>query len=253
MSDVLLEPPHISREQIEEIVGTKVKNLDLYYTAFTHKSALKQYSLKSSYETLEFLGDAVLSFVITKHLFDTYSEEQEGFLTKVRTKIVRGKTLHEISSDIGLDKFILMDDKGMRNEWFKNPKILEDVFEALIGAIYLDLGIIHVKQFITKYILSRPLDLDDDNYKDIIMRWCQANKMNLPVYQVDCYKNMVFRVSLFVNGRYMTTGDGKTKKAAEQEAARELVKKMGPLLVNEFNCSASYFENVCGTEISGVV
>ena len=251
--DYLQEAPCIDREKIENIIGARIKNIDLYQVAFTHKSALKQYSVKSSYETLEFLGDAVLSFVITKHLFDSYTEEQEGFLTKMRTKIVRGKTLCEISSSIGLDEFILMDDKGMRNQWFKNPKILEDVFEALIGAIYLDLGIIYVKQFISKYILSRPLDIHDDNYKDIVMRWCQANKYDLPVYIVTLFKNSIFRVELFINGIYISSGEGKTKKDAEQCAAEIFVRSKNGLLINESNCSRAYSETVCGTEIAGMV
>lgn len=225
MTEFLLEPPELDKTEIEKLVGTKINDLNLYRTAFTHKSALKQYTVKSSYETLEFLGDAVLGFVITKHLYDFFSNEQEGFLTKARTKIVRGKTLSTISMNLGLYKFILMDDKGMRHEWFKNQKILEDVFESFIGAIYLDLGICHVKQFIQKHILSAPIDLEDDNYKDIVMRWCQANKYPLPVYNVLKYHNHIFEVCLVINDTPCSYGCGKTKKDAEQEAAKEIVRQ----------------------------
>lgn len=230
MTEIL---PCFDKTKLESIIGTKIKNVELYQTAFTHKSALKQYSVKSSYETLEFLGDAVLSFVITKHIFDTYSEESEGFLTKMRTKIVRGKTLSVVSESIGLSEFIIMDDKGMRNMWFKNPKILEDVLEALIGAIYIDLGIIHVKQFIMKYILSKPVDFDDDNYKDIVMRWCQSKKIDLPVYKVDSFTNSVFYISLYIQDKYISTGTGKTKKDAEQNAAEFFVRNTMSMIVNE--------------------
>ena len=226
MSDFLAERPEIDRIEIEKLVGTKIVNIELYRTAFTHKSALKQYDVKSSYETLEFLGDAVLGFVITKYLFDSYSEEQEGFLTKARTKIVRGKNLSDVSNSLGLYKFVLMDDKGMRHEWFKNQKILEDVFEAFIGAIYLDLGVCHVKEFVMKHLLSNDINLEDDNFKDIVMRWCQAQKYNLPVYNVDNYQNQIFYVSLYINNAYMSSGCGKTKKDAEQEAAKELVRRL---------------------------
>lgn len=216
--------PQIDRNVIENLVGTKVTNLDVYQTAFTHRSALQQYSVKSSYETLEFLGDAVLSFVITKYLFDTYSEEQEGFLTKIRTKIVRGKTLSIISQSLGLDSLVLMNDKGMRNNWNQNPKILEDVLEALIGAIYIDLGIIHAKQFIIKQILSKEINLDDDNYKDIVMRWCQSQRFPLPAYVVHSYVNQEFCVHLYICDRYMSQGSGKTKKDAEQSAAEYVIR-----------------------------
>jgi ribonuclease-3 len=214
----------VTREDVEQLIGTKINSIEIYQNAFTHRSALKQYSVKSSYETLEFLGDAVLSFVITKHLFDTYSEEHEGFLTKARTKIVRGKTLAKISESLGLGDLILMDDKGLRNNWNRNPKILEDVFEALIGAIYIDLGIIHVKQFIVKNVLSYPIDLVDDNYKDIIMRWCQSQKYDLPVYQVRSFENQEFIIDMIICGKYVSYGQGTTKKQAEQDAAEKIVR-----------------------------
>jgi ribonuclease-3 len=94
------------------------------------------------FETLEFIGDSVLGFVITKFLFDQYENKQEGFLTKARTKLVRGETLANIASKLELYKWVQMDEKGMRNGWNKNPKILEDVFESLVGAIYMDLGLL---------------------------------------------------------------------------------------------------------------
>ena len=142
-AEVLVDPPELERNMLSALVGTKVNKIELYRRAFTHKSALKRYKgLSGSYETLEFMGDSVLGFIITRHLFDKYEKEQEGFLTKARTKMVRGKTLCEIATQLGLDSWILMDDKGIRNNWNTNPNILEDVFEALVGAIYLDLGMV---------------------------------------------------------------------------------------------------------------
>ena len=92
----------VEKTQIEQLVGTKIKNLDLYQKAFTHKSALKEYEqFTESFETLEFIGDSVLGFVITKFLFDRYESRQEGFLTKARTKLVRGETLAHIANTPG--------------------------------------------------------------------------------------------------------------------------------------------------------
>ena len=178
-------PPELSRELVSGLVGTKVKNMQLYQRAFTHKSALKRYSgLTGSYETLEFMGDSVLGFIITKHLFDLHEKEQEGFLTKARTKMVRGKTLCEISKVLGLDKLILMDEKGERNGWNTNEHIMEDVFEALVGAIYLDLGMVHAKKFVFAAFDQVEVSLMDDNYKDQLMRQCQAAHIPSPDYQV---------------------------------------------------------------------
>jgi ribonuclease-3 len=213
--------PELDRGRIEGLIGTRIGNPDIYRTAFTHKSALKQYALKSSYETLEFLGDAVLGFVVTKHLYDNFQKEDEGFLTKARTKIVRGKTLAAVARRLDLGSMVLMDDKGMRHEWFKNEKILEDIFEALVGAIYLDLGIIWAREFVTRHVVQGPVSLEDDNYKDIVMRWCQAQHVPLPVYEVLGSRNG-FDVSLKVL-EWITNGTGRTKKEAEQAAALKMM------------------------------
>jgi ribonuclease-3 len=218
----------ITRKEVEDLVGTKISNVSLYVQAFTHKSALKQYpELKASYENLEFMGDSVLGFIVTKQLFDTYSgEHEEGFLTKARTKIVRGSTLSIISERLGLYKWIIMDDKGTKKGWNRNPKILEDVLEALIGAIYLDLGIIHTKQFVFKLLRDNPIDMNDDNYKDQLMRFCQNKKTELPVYNVDYFMNNIFYISVYVNGIVYGRGSGTTKKQAEQVAASEAIKSL---------------------------
>lgn len=228
----------ITKIEIENLIGTKVSNVDVYIQAFTHKSALKQYpELKASYETLEFMGDSVLGFIVTKFLFDKYSREhEEGFLTKARTKIVRGSTLSTISERLGLYRWIIMDEKGTRNGWNRNPKILEDVLEALIGAIYLDLGIIHTKQFIFRLIEEFPIDMNDDNYKDQLMRVCQNRHFELPVYTVDSQMNGVFYVSVYVNGYMYGRGSGTTKKQAEQVAAYEAIKNLNVYFVNASAC-----------------
>lgn len=220
----------ITKSEIESLVGTKVSNVSLYVQAFTHKSAIKQYEeLTTSYENLEFMGDSVLGFIVTRYLFDKYSGEYaEGFLTKARTKIVRGTTLSSFSERLGLYKWIIMDDKGIKKGWNRNPKILEDVLEALIGAIYIDLGIIHTKQFIFKLLDENPIDMNDDNnYKDQLMRICQSRRFELPIYNVDSQLNSVFYISVYVNSYMYGRGYGTTKKQAEQAAAFEAIKNLG--------------------------
>jgi|TARA_B110000259_G_scaffold85497_1_gene99688 ribonuclease-3 len=216
----------VTKPQIEHLVGTKIKNLDLYQKAFTHKSALKEYEkLNESFETLEFIGDSVLGFVITKFLFDQYESRQEGFLTKARTKLVRGETLARIAKILGLEHIVIMDEKGMRNGWNNNPKILEDVFEALIGAIYMDLGLLHAKEFVLR-IYNDPKYIDmnlimiDDNFKDHLMRYCQLNNLQLPEYRVSAHHEGIFYIDIFVNGQFMSRGTAKSKKQAEQNAAK---------------------------------
>lgn len=228
----------ITKTEIEQLVGTRVSNVNVYVQAFTHKSALKQYpELKNSYENLEFMGDSVLGFIVTRYLYDIHSSEQEeGFLTKARTKIVRGTTLSSISERLGLYRWVLMDEKGIKKGWNRNPKILEDVLEALIGAIYLDLGIIHTKQFIFRLLHDFPIDMNDDNYKDQLMRVCQNKRFELPVYSIDAQVNGVFYISVYINSFLYGRGCGTTKKQAEQVAAHEAIKTLGPYL-NSQNAS----------------
>lgn len=217
----------VERSRIEQLVGTKIKDLTLYQKAFTHKSAIKEYeNLTESFETLEFMGDSVLGFVITKFLFDRYEERQEGFLTKARTKLVRSETLADIAVKLKLNEMVLMDEKGLRNGWNNNPKILEDVFEALVGAIYMDLGLIHAKEFVLRIyndpkFINMDMIMIDDNFKDHLMRYCQLNNLPLPDYTISGHYEGLFYVDVYVNSNFCGRGAAKTKKQAEQLAARD--------------------------------
>ena len=224
---IITEPPELNVSEIEKIIGMKIKDPQFYRKAFTHKSALKRYTLTESFETLEFMGDSVLGFVITKFLFDRYEEMQEGFLTKARTKLVRGETLSGIARKLGLDSLVLMDDKGIRNGWNNNDKILEDVFEALVGAIYMDLGLLNAKKFVLN-LFENPAYVDmecimiDDNYKDQLMRLCQTNRWGLPEYKNEQIES-VFHVNVVVTNTFIASGTGKNKKQAEQDAAKNML------------------------------
>ena len=219
-----VQAPSLDKGEVEKLVGTKIANLSLYQKAFTHKSALKRYLLDESFETLEFIGDSVLGFIITKFLFDKFEDRQEGFLTKARTKLVRGETLASIARKLGLDEFVLMDEKGERNGWNKNLKVLEDVFEALVGAIYMDLGLLYAKRFVLD-LFENPkyIDLEmihkDDNYKDQLMRYCQAKHVDLPEYSVESHDNGVFKITVTVENAVIGIGDARNKRQAEQKAA----------------------------------
>jgi ribonuclease-3 len=214
----------ITQVELENLIGTKIKCIDNYITAFTHKSA----NSKKSYDNLEFVGDSVLGFIVTKYLFDMFGDvENEGFLTKARTKIVRGTTLSTISHKLELYKWIEMDEKGIKNEWNKNPKILEDVFEALVGAMYLDLGLINTRIFVLNVLNKFPVDFGiDDNFKDQLMRFCHSNKKQLPVYSLCTSRQGVFKIEVTIEGVFMGAGNGNTKKEAEQNAAKTAIEHL---------------------------
>tara|TARA_B100000787_G_scaffold11469_1_gene8528 strand:- start:3642 stop:4376 length:735 start_codon:yes stop_codon:yes gene_type:complete len=223
----------ISREDILNIIGVSPVNIKCYQKAFIHKSVLRflanqeEESLKTSYERYEFLGDSVLNLVIATFVFHKYPDKDEGFLTRIRTKLVNGKTLAYLSKMINLNKFLIISKNveaiGGRN----NDRFLEDIFEALICAINLDLGFKYAEQFILnmvhKYINFDDLE-EDTNYKDILLRKCQQTLQINPEYELietsgPPHKKMFTSVVLIKGVRY-SKGTSKTKKESEQIASR---------------------------------
>lgn len=216
----------IERRDIEKIVGTKVKDVSLYKTAFVHKSALSD-TIKECNERLEFIGDSVLSLIVTKHLYTSYPKAQEGFLTRIRIKLVSGPTLAKFAQYLQLNRWVVMDERGVEKGWNNNPKILEDVFEAIIGAIYLDVGLPYAREFVLRMI-HNPQVVDfnslliDTNYKDVITRHCQTKKWDPPNFVATAETNGVskwFSVQLFIQGKFCGRGVGKSKRDAEQASS----------------------------------
>ena len=142
----------ITRQEIETLLNMRIRELKFYQEALIHKSAMKIYNVSRSNERLEFIGDAVLNLIVTRYVYDKYPDENEGFLTKIRMKIVSGKTLSNIAQKMKIQDAIRMNSKALKQNWNSNPRILEDTLESLIGAIYLDMGIYHVKLSIERFI-----------------------------------------------------------------------------------------------------
>lgn len=236
--------PHLTRENIEEITQLRPINLEYYYQAFVHKS-IQKYSRRSknsmnytkqSYERYEYLGDSVLNLIIANYLFYKYPDKNEGFLTRIRTKLVNGKTLALLAKEINLGQYILMSTNVEKINGRKNDRILEDIFESLICAIYLDLGFDKAQKFvinlIEKTINFNTLE-EDDNFKDILLRFCQ-NKMNTtPTYiTTDIYgppHKREFKVVCCIQDVQYKYGIGKCKKTAEQISAKETLKHFGKI------------------------
>src|SRR6056300_1489379 len=230
----------LTKTIVENILGTKINDLSLYQRAFTHKSKVKEDPSQKSFETLEFIGDSVLGFIVTKFLFDRFEDRQEGFLTKARTKLVRHETLSQISKKLGLYRFVQMDAKGMANGWFMNPKILEAVFEALVGALYLDLGLLHAKEFVLRVynnpqLVNLSIIYNDDNWKDHLMKYCQTNNFELPDYRMQSHFDGDFHIEAYVQGTRVGSGYAKSKKQAEQNAAKAFFYPHGGLKMTHEN------------------
>jgi ribonuclease-3 len=155
--------PHVTREQIQNILGMKIKNVTHYRRALVHKSiykAVKRYSgekplqeyLVQHNERLEFLGDSVLGLIIANYLFHKYPENDEGFLTRIKTKLVNGVQLSKLARKINLGDYILMSNHVQNIKGRNSQKILEDTFEAFLAAIFKDLGFEAVNSFVTSLI-----------------------------------------------------------------------------------------------------
>jgi len=227
----------LTRELLEHTLGFKVLEFPgRYLEAFTHKSAAAELG-RPSLERLEFLGDSVVNFSTAKYLFDKYPREDEGFMTILRTRLTCSSTLANLARALRLDRFVIMNGVSMRRGWFQNEKTLEDLFESLVGAIYLDCGFATARTFyintIERYVDFVEL-MKNKNYKDRLMRWTQVNNEPLPSYSAirsdnhtpnDNHK-FVFHVSVMVRGQH-GRGSDYTKKAAEPIAASVVLQKLG--------------------------
>lgn len=226
----------LSRKAIEDLVGFKVGDMALYERAMRHRSLLRgeaQASTKSN-ERLEFLGDAVLGFITAEHLFAHFPDKDEGFLTRLRAKLVNGKALANCAEHIDLGALILMSKNMVQERGRQNRTILADAFEALIGAIYLDLGLEHARQFIHRTMLEH-VDLSQlsrqyDNFKSLLLEYAQARSWAQPVYRVVSEEGpshaKTFTVDVILKNEPHGRGQGSSKKLAEQRAAREALKSL---------------------------
>ncbi|WP_337873078.1 ribonuclease III [Ignavibacterium sp.] len=220
---------------LEKIIGYPIKEQSHYVQALIHRSFLEELDEDdASNERLEFLGDAVLSLITAEYLFHLYPDKDEGFLTKVRAKIVNRNSLAESAEDIGLVKFLLMN-QNLSNTFSRGAKtVLSDAFEALVGALYLDHGLEACRVFIRKVLIDPIVEagehLVDENYKSQLLEYAQANKLDLPNYKIikeeGPQHERVFTVQVTVGSDIYGIGKGKNKKSAEQNAAQIALEKI---------------------------
>jgi ribonuclease-3 len=223
-------------KSLEKKIGYSFKEKNLLLTAITHSSSLgvnkKQEKINSHYERLEFLGDAVLQLIISKQLYDTFPSENEGGLAKRRANIVCGKNLAEIAEGLGLQEFIMLSTHEIKNFYRSKQSILEDVMEALIGAVYLDSNFSKTQKFVLKLFASKitqDIDLLMDDPKSALQEWVQGLGLPVPNYEVlsqtGSQHQPEFVVKVSVVGKGSATASGKSKKEAQKNSAIEFLKK----------------------------
>ncbi len=220
-----------------------IGNIEYYQQALLHRSMLRgePRSHLQSNERLEFLGDAVLGFVTAEHLYRKFTERDEGFLTRVRAKIVNGQALARFAERLNLGPLILLSENMDQSGGRENPTILADAFEAVIGALYLDLGEEAARGFIEEKILKE-LNLEDladqrDNYKSLLLEHAQSLGWAQPLYRVTDEEGpsheKTFTVEVLLNGESYGRGVARNKKTAEQEAAGEALDRLRLDQLNE--------------------
>lgn len=219
---------------LEERIGYEFKNPSLLKEALTHSSYVNGKNHHSN-ERLEFLGDSVLSVVVSKYLFENLTDKSEGQLTKLRASIVCEHALFPFAEKIKLGEEIYLG-KGEENTGGRHRRsILADAFEALIAAIYLDGGLEAARRFILPFIPPieslRSGRLLIGDYKTILQEIIQQNPEEKVVYELadesGAAHNRIFTSNVLLNGQIIGTGVGASKKEAEQNAAKEAVRLMG--------------------------
>lgn len=211
---------------IKKITGVTPKNIAIYRKAFTHKSmGLKDQSGNPvSYERLEFLGDAILGSVIAEYIYNKVPSADEGYLTKMRSKIVSREHLNELGMDFELISFA----KTQVPERNFGVNVHGNLFEALVGAIYLDKGYKRTQNFISRRVIEPYVDIEQlegkvISYKSILIEWCQKHKKTFSynTYE-DTGVNEIkhFSVKLSIDNRVLAKARATSKKKAEEKASK---------------------------------
>ncbi|MEM7485652.1 MAG: ribonuclease III [Bacteroidota bacterium] len=211
---------------MKKILGFKPKSLSIYKKAFLHRSVNKRDSNGNpmNYERLEFLGDSMLGTIISKHLYKEVPEGDEGYLTKMRSKIVSRKHLNALGKDLELLRYV--ESRIPKSHFGEN--IHGNVFEALVGAIYLDKGYPYCEKFIRERVIRPYVDIEQlegkvISYKSLVIEWCQKQKktFNYDVYEDTGNDELKhFAVKLSIGEKIMAKARATSKKKAEEKASK---------------------------------
>ncbi len=221
--------------ELEQKLNYKFKNIDLLKNALTHSSyANEEHCRFGSNERLEFLGDSVLSIIVSEYIYKNFKELPEGELTKLRASLVCEKALCAFSRELQLGKYLYLGKGEAHNHGEERPSILADAFEAVLAAIYLDGGFDPAKKHVLRFITEELRSRDDDAFKDyktMLQEVIQKNPEERLVYiltdETGPDHDKRFTVEVHLNSNVIGSGVGKSKKQAEQEAAHQALLLMG--------------------------
>ena len=210
-------------------IGYQFQQPELLQLALTHRSVSHKYN----YERLEFLGDALLGMIIANYLYDTYPNENEGRLTRMRATLVRQEALGKIANDLKLSQSLILSTGELKSGGHHRESILADTVEAIIGAIYIDCNDLNqLRSIVLKWYAAYLNDLEpNDQLKDPksrLQEYLQARKKPLPIYDVIDIQgdapNQHFKVQCQVQGLNAMVGEGASRRFAEQAVAADILK-----------------------------
>ena len=227
-----ISPEKDLARKLKSVLGFVPDNMRLFKLAFFHKSMNNASTTKiKSYnnERLEYLGDSVLSTIVAEYLYKKYPGKNEGFLTKMRSKIVKRKTLNKVAENMGIDIILTKYTQGKMSY-----SMLGNAFEAMVGALYIEYGYEKTRNYVISKILMKYLDMhelesSDDNYKSQLLEWGQKESKLIAYKLVSKYKQDKrdrFRISVFLDGNHVATAEDFNKKSAEQMASKQALKTL---------------------------
>jgi len=226
-------------EELERFISYTIKHRAYFLQAVTHRSYLQfaQNTTLQSNERLEFLGDSILNLVVAEYLYREFNTLPEGDLTKLRSRLVSGAALVQHAMNIKLERFLLLSTSAENALKRGSATLLADAYEALIAAIYLDGGMDAARDFIYRHIITHTrrdeLMLADTNYKSMLLEFVQSKKLHSPRYVLISEEGpnheRTFTVEVIVNDQSAGGGTGRSKKEAEQHAAKEALQSLGVL------------------------
>ncbi len=213
-------------EVVRHLTGTTPDNIDLYKLALIHRSAsvILPDGTPANNERLEFLGDAVLETVVSDYLFIEYPDQPEGFLTRMRSRMVSRASLDEIARSIGLDRYIIANFSGSNSHKY----LFGNAMEALIGALYLDKGYDFTNRLLINRIFRDNMDManmtsTETDFKSRLIEWCQKSKREIRFRTgpdpASTHKSPMFISTVIIDGIELSNGCGTSKKEAEQKAS----------------------------------
>ncbi|MDG1332318.1 MAG: ribonuclease III [Crocinitomicaceae bacterium] len=224
--------PEIEQFMVERF-GHTPKNGQLFLNALTHKSILNTSEIEVSNERLEFLGDAILDSIVAEFLYERFPDENEGYLTKIKSKVVSRNTLGTIGHDMMIGDVL----RYNKNRTIKMETIEGNAFEAIVGAIYLDAGYEATRKSIIHHVFRKYVNLnrileEEIDFKSRLFIWSQKNRLPIEfevLLEESDGANWKYVVRVNISEREYGRGSGSSKKKAEQAAAQETLELLGEM------------------------